>query len=89
MKINFIGTGTMGSISRGNQSLMIDNILFDVGCGTVKKIEALKIYTKSIDYLIISHIHADHFFDIPNLLIGRNVRKENIKKLNIIGGVRT
>ena len=25
MRINFIGTGTMGSITRGNQSLIIEN----------------------------------------------------------------
>ena len=43
MKVTFIGTGTMGSTTRGNQSLLVDDILFDVGCGTVKKIESLKI----------------------------------------------
>lgn len=88
MKVTFIGTGTMGSTTRGNQSLLVDDILFDVGCGTVKKIESLKIYTKDINYLVISHFHADHFFDIPNYLIGRNIRNEHLKRtLPIIGGI--
>lgn len=44
--------------------------------GTIKQIERLKIYTKVIKYVCISHYHSDHFFDIPNLLIGRENRKE-------------
>lgn len=87
MKISFIGTGTMGSITRCNTSILVDDILFDIGMGTVKQIERLKIYTKSIHYLVISHFHADHFLDIPNLLIGRGIRKEIEKQLIIIGPV--
>lgn len=87
MKINFIGTGTMGCITRCNTSILIDDILFDIGMGTVKQIERLKIYTKNINYLVISHFHADHFLDIPNLLIGRGIRKETENKLIIIGPV--
>ena len=89
MKINFIGTGTMGSTTRCNTSILVDDILFDIGMGTVKQIERLKLYTKSINYLVISHFHADHFLDIPNLLIGRGIRKETENKLIILGPVGT
>lgn len=87
MKITFVGTGTMGCTDRANTSVLVDDILFDVGCGTVKQIEKLKIYTKSIRYIVISHFHADHFLDITNFLIGRNIRKELGEKLTIIGPV--
>ena len=43
MEIRIIGSGTMGSITRGNQSIMVDDILFDIGSGVVKKIESLGI----------------------------------------------
>ncbi len=76
MKITFIGTGTMSSTQRANTSVLVDDILFDLGMGTIKQIERLKIYTKSIRYVCISHYHSDHFFDIPNLLIGRENRNE-------------
>ena len=76
MRITFIGTGTMSSIEMANTSVLVDDILFDLGMGTVKQIERLKIYTKSIKYVCISHYHSDHFFDIPNLLIGRKNRNE-------------
>lgn len=86
MKIRCIGTGTMGSIKRGNQSLMIDDILLDIGSGVVKKIEQLELYTKTINYLLITHVHADHFVDIPNYLIGRSIRGEDKNALHIICG---
>ena len=41
MRINVIGAGTMGSVKRGNQSVLIDDVLFDVGSGVVKKLEKL------------------------------------------------
>lgn len=87
MKITFIGTGTMGSITRCNTSLLVDDILFDIGMGTVKQIERLKIYTKNIKYLAISHFHSDHFLDVPNLLFGRSIRGETENKLVIIGSI--
>lgn len=89
MKVTFIGTGTMGCITRCNTSVLIDDILFDIGMGTVKQIERLKIYTKSINYLVITHFHADHFLDMPNLLMGRGIRKETENKLLIIGPAGT
>ena len=64
MKIQCIGTGTMGSITRGSQSLVIDDMLIDVGSGVVKKMESLGIYTKTIKYLLITHVHSDHFVDL-------------------------
>ena len=87
MKITFIGTGTMASTTRCNTSILVDDILFDIGMGTVKQIERLKIYTKTINYIVISHFHADHFLDIPNFLFGRIIRKEVEKKLTIIGPI--
>lgn len=86
MKITFLGTGTMGSITRGNQSILVDDILFDIGSGVVKKLESLQLYTKNIKYLIITHQHADHFVDLPNFLIGRAIRNENTEQLKIICG---
>lgn len=88
MKVTFIGTGTMGCVTRCNTSILVDDILFDMGMGTVKQIERLKIYTKAVKYLVITHFHGDHFLDLPNLLFGRWIRKEHeTYKLIIIGPV--
>ena len=37
MKITFIGTGNMGCKTRANSSVLIDDLLIDIGCGTVKQ----------------------------------------------------
>ncbi|MCX8073965.1 MAG: MBL fold metallo-hydrolase [Clostridia bacterium] len=87
MKVTFIGTGTMGSITRLNTSVLVDDILFDIGTGTVKQIEKLKVYTKNIKNIVITHFHADHILDIPNFIIGRGIRKETDNVLNIIGPI--
>lgn len=84
MNIKFIGTGTMGSTTRANTSVLVDNILFDCGMGTVKQLERYNKQTKDIKCLVITHFHADHFFDIPNLLIGKRIRNECNDKLYII-----
>lgn len=87
MKVTFVGTGNMGNTTSCNTSILVNDILFDIGMGTVKQIERLKILTKSINYVVISHFHADHFLDIPNLLLGRKIRKELENKLTIIGPI--
>lgn len=90
MNITFIGTGTMGSTQRANTSILIDNLLFDCGMGTIKQLERLDKKVKDLDYIIITHFHADHFFDLPNLIIGKKIRNELDKKVYIIGptGIR-
>jgi len=87
MKVTFIGTGTMASTKRANTSFLIDNILFDCGMGTIKQFERLGFHVKDVENLIISHFHADHFFDIPNFIMGKKIRNEINKKTNIIGPV--
>ena len=37
MKITFIGTENMGCKKRANSSVLIDDLLIDIGCGTVKQ----------------------------------------------------
>ena len=86
MKVTVIGSGTMSSQTRCNQSIMIDDILIDVGSGTVKKMEQLGIKTKDVNCLLLTHPHADHFVDLPNFLIGRGIRGENTNLLYIVCG---
>lgn len=87
MKINVIGTGSMGSETRGNQSILVDNVLFDAGSGTVLKMSQLGLHTEDVKYIVITHSHADHFVDLPNFLLGRKIRGQHEKILYIIGGI--
>jgi ribonuclease BN (tRNA processing enzyme) len=85
MKVTFVGTGSMGNEKQGNTSLLIDNILIDCGMGVVKAFERMGHHTREINYVVITHFHADHVFDIPNFLAGREIRGEFGEKLTFIG----
>lgn len=90
MKIDFIGTGTLGSLERGNSSVLInDEILLDIGSGVLTKLKYLKKEISQIKYIIITHYHADHFLDLAHFLLRRYIRKEE-DLLTIIGpkGIR-
>lgn len=85
MKIDFIGTGMMGSLKRGNSSILInDEILFDIGSGVLLKLKEMEKDISKIKYIIITHFHADHFLDIACFLLMRYIRKEQ-KELTLIG----
>jgi ribonuclease BN (tRNA processing enzyme) len=86
MKIKFLGTGTLTSQDRAVSSYLIDNeMLFDIGGGTVRQLQKYKIDTSKIRNIIISHYHADHLFDLPSYIVRRNLLSENGDDLVIIG----
>ena len=43
MKVTFVGTGIMSSTTRCNTSMLVDDLLFDAGAGTVKQLFRLEI----------------------------------------------
>lgn len=86
MKISFIGTGTMGCQDRINTSILIDDeILFDIGSGTVNQLRNMGKSLEKIRYLFVSHYHIDHFLDIAFLLYRRYAQKKMEECLTIIG----
>ncbi len=85
MKIDFIGTGMMGSLTRGNSSILVnDELLFDIGSGVLAKLKDMKKDISKIKYIVITHFHADHFLDIACFLLMRYIRKEQ-NELTLIG----
>lgn len=73
MKIKFIGTGSgKTSLKRYHSSFLISstnyNMLVDCGDGISRAILNQNISFNSIDYILISHLHADHYAGLPSLL---------------------
>lgn len=73
MKIKFLGTGSgQTSLNRFHSSFLISssnhNLLVDCGDGISKAILKQNVDFKSIDSILISHFHADHFSGLPSLL---------------------
>lgn len=84
MKIEFVGTGSVRAPQLSACTLIDGNLLIDVGNGIVKKIKQMGYSMADIENCLITHLHGDHFADIPFLLIDRG--GENTQNpLNIYG----
>ncbi|AFH48324.1 Ribonuclease Z [Ignavibacterium album JCM 16511] len=73
LKIKFIGTGSAKtSLKRNFTSLLFktssENILIDCGEGTSKALIQQNVELNSIDKIIISHLHSDHFTGLAGLI---------------------
>lgn len=83
MDIHLIGTGNVFSC-RLNPCIVLDGrILIEVPNGAVKKLYNSINNIKVLSLCLISHFHADHIFDIPFLLLDKNLDPEY--KLTFIG----
>ncbi len=72
-EIKFIGTGSGKiSLNRFHSSFLIFtkkfNLLVDAGDGISKALLLQKIDFNSIDGILISHLHADHYTGLPSLI---------------------
>ncbi|MDR2524014.1 MAG: MBL fold metallo-hydrolase [Candidatus Nomurabacteria bacterium] len=86
MKLQFIGTGTFGAKTRALTSMLLGGeLLFDVGGGTIRGLQNYGADIGAIKYLVITHYHPDHLFDIPALLLKRKIIYKNATKLTIVG----
>lgn len=88
MQVTLIGTGGIHTPDN-SASVLIDNkILIDVPNGSEKNIMKLGKQIKDIDLILITHLHADHYFDIPFLFAHNQVINRE-KVLYIVGPKRT
>lgn len=67
-----IGTGAISVKQRSACTLIDNKILVDCGNGIVKTMLEQNIDINKIDTLLITHLHGDHFLDIPFLIMQRN-----------------
>ena len=89
INLTFLGTGAaIPTLKRGHPAIHLKyhgrntySILFDCGEGTQTKLIKARINFMSIDYIFITHWHADHFIGIYGLLnsMGLEGRKKEIK----------
>ena len=86
MKIKFLGTGSgKTSLNRYHSSFLVTsakyNLLVDCGDGISRAILAQNFDFNSIDSVIVSHFHPDHFSGLPSLItqIKLSSRKNGLK----------
>lgn len=84
MKLTFLGTGSPSSLSNHAALYINENILVDCGNGMYKVLLNNRIDITKIRYILITHLHMDHIFDIPLLLFGIS-NKNPKQKITFIG----
>lgn len=80
MEIIFVGTGSgKTSLKRSHSSLFIKdkNILIDAGDGISKALLQNNISFNSINSIIITHYHADHYSGIASLITQMKLNNRN------------
>ena len=80
MKLQFIGTGSgKTSLKRAHSSILISsgksNILVDCGDGTSRALFKNSADFNSIDSIIFTHYHPDHFSGIASLIAQMKLNK--------------
>jgi len=85
MRVRFLGTGTLGTQRRCTSFLVNDNILFEIGNGTVAGLLENNLDVKNISIIVISHFHGDHYGDIVYFLHRRAMQELIDQPLVIVG----
>ncbi|MFA7253347.1 MAG: ribonuclease Z [Patescibacteria group bacterium] len=94
MKITILGSGSfISSLDHFGPGYLIEingkKILIDAGQGTMIQLLKLGVKFEEIDYILLTHFHADHVADLAPLLLWRKIaRRQNIgldKTIRIYG----
>ena len=79
MRLKLIGTGSIGALQSSACTLINENILVDMPNGIVKRMKQLGVDVSKIKRILITHLHGDHFLDIPFLCSKNFLQKVMMK----------
>lgn len=82
MQIKLLGTGSILTQHLSSCGLINEQVMLDCPNGIMKAMRGMGIVPTKIDICLITHFHADHFFDVPFLLIEQGLR--NIRENDFI-----
>ncbi len=90
MRLTIIGSGdAFGSGGRFNTCFMIDSgerrVLLDCGASSLVALKARNIDINTIDGVILSHLHGDHFGALPFFLLDSQFHSRRERPLTIVG----
>ncbi len=85
MKIRFMGIGSaINTDSLGSSILIDDRILVDAPCAITSRLHSYDVPLGPLDCVLLTHLHGDHVFGLPFLLLEFNLQARE-RPLRIIG----
>ncbi len=74
MEVLFLGTGTAVPVRQHSPAGLIVKtegqcLLFDIGPGTLGRLQLVDVSYDQIDHLLLTHLHPDHTLDLATLLL--------------------
>lgn len=89
MKIQLIGTGSILTNHLSACAVVNDKIMVDCPNGSIKALRMQHILPTQIDVCLLTHFHADHYFDIPFMLLEQGIRPIREKDFIVVGPPNT
>jgi ribonuclease BN (tRNA processing enzyme) len=95
MSLKIIGSGNVRAPEISASALIDETILIDCGYNVYKRLLQPDIDINKLQYIFITHLHSDHFFDLTAILSYNNFinkNEQNIPKLQVFlppGGIDT
>lgn len=94
MKVTFLGTGDAShGGGRGHSSLLVDDalgrFLVDCGASTPLALAKQQVDTRSVDAVVLTHLHGDHFVGLAFLLVEAIYEHKRERPLVIAGPAGT
>ena len=75
MNIELVGTGSIGAMQMSASTLIDNKILIDMPNGIVKRLKQTGHNILDIETCLITHLHGDHFLDIPFFMFEKYFQK--------------
>ncbi|MEV6505538.1 ribonuclease Z [Streptomyces sp. NPDC051642] len=85
MKLQTLGTGSILTSALSACSIVDDRILIDVPNGAMKAARRAKLTPSELDACLITHFHADHYFDVVFLLLEQGLRNVRSSEFLLAG----
>jgi ribonuclease BN (tRNA processing enzyme) len=85
VRLQLIGTGSILTARMSACALVDGRLLIDTPNGSMKAMRRAGIDPMAVDICLITHFHADHFFDIIFLLLEQGLRHVRENDLILIG----
>lgn len=81
MKVKVIGSGSMWTKYNSACYLIDEDVMVDFPNGACKYLYRFNIKPNSINHILLTHFHGDHYFDMPFYILNKS--KSDNKKVNV------